>query len=77
MSDTKALTKTYKASCHCGAFAYDVTTASLDDASTEVTRCNCSICMRNGYLLIYVPNDQVIFERGSIEGLKVPRPPPI
>ncbi|KAF9699855.1 hypothetical protein EKO04_002225 [Ascochyta lentis] len=37
MSDTQAPTQTYKASCHCGAFAYKVTTASLDDASTEVS----------------------------------------
>ncbi|KZM27245.1 carbon-sulfur lyase [Ascochyta rabiei] len=58
MSDTQVPTQTYKASCHCGAFAYNVTTASLDNASTEVVRCNCSICTRNGYLLIYVPNDQ-------------------
>lgn len=71
MSDTKAPNQTYKASCHCGAFAYNVTTASLADASTEVTHCNCSICARNGYLLIYVPNEQVVFEKGSIENLKV------
>lgn len=74
MSDTKAPTKTYKASCHCGAFKYDVTTASLDDASTEVSRCNCSICTRNGYLLIYVPNDQIVFEKGGIEDFKVACP---
>lgn len=71
MSDTKVPNQTYKASCHCGAFAYSVTTASLADASTEVTNCNCSICARNGYLLIYVPNEQVVFEKGSIENLKV------
>lgn len=74
MSSTKASTKTYKASCHCGAFVYDVTTVSLDDAGTEVVRCNCSICMRNGYLLIYVPDGQIVFEKGGIEDLKVPCP---
>ena len=71
MSDTPAPTKTYKASCHCGAFAYDVTTDDLDNEKTEVTRCNCSICMRNGYLFIYVPNDNVTFTSGRIEDLKV------
>jgi hypothetical protein len=71
MSDTAAPTQTYKASCHCGAFAYDVTTPSLNSESTEVVRCNCSICTRNGYLLIYVPNDQIVFTKGNIEDLKV------
>jgi hypothetical protein len=64
-------TQTYKASCHCGAFAYSVKTTSLDLESTEVVRCNCSICMRNGYLLIYVPNDDVTFTSGQFEDLKV------
>jgi hypothetical protein len=63
-------TQTYKASCHCGAFAYSVKTTSLDLESTEVVRCNCSICMRNGYLLIYVPNDDVTFTSGQFEDLK-------
>lgn len=67
-------TQTYKASCHCGAFAYSVKTTSLDLESTEVVRCNCSICMRNGYLLIYVPNDDVTFTSGQFEDLKVQHP---
>lgn len=71
MSDTQAPKQTYKASCHCGAFVYNVTTASLDNASTEVVRCNCSICARNGYLFIYVPNDQVEFTSGILDDLKV------
>lgn len=78
MSDSKVPTQTYKASCHCGAFAYTVKTASLDHESTKVTRCNCSICMRRGLLSIYVPNDDVAFTSGQLEDLKVhypPRPP--
>lgn len=75
MSDTKAPTQTYKASCHCGAFAYTVKTPSLDHESTEVVRCNCSICMRNGYLFVYVPNDEVTFTSGQLEGLTVLNPP--
>jgi len=67
-------TQTYKASCHCGAFAYSIKTTSLDLESTEVVRCNCSICMRNGYLLIYVPNDDVTFTSGQFEDLKVQHP---
>lgn len=64
-------TQTYKASCHCGAFAYSVKTTPLDHESTEVVRCNCSICMRNGYLLVYVPSDDITFTSGQIEDLKV------
>lgn len=71
MSDTKPPTQTYKASCHCGAFAYDVTTAPLNHEGTEVVRCNCSICTRNGYLLIYVPDDAVTFTSGAFEDLRV------
>ncbi|KAG9201120.1 hypothetical protein B5807_01007 [Epicoccum nigrum] len=63
-------TQTYKASCHCGAFAYSVKTTSLDLESTEVVRCNCSICVRNGYLFIYVPNDDITFTSGQIEDFK-------
>lgn len=71
MSDTKTPRQTYKASCHCGTFAYDVTTAPLYHEDTEVVHCNCSICTRNGYLLIYVPDDQVTFHKGQFEDLKV------
>ncbi|KAF1932363.1 uncharacterized protein M421DRAFT_290117 [Didymella exigua CBS 183.55] len=70
MSDSKTPTQTYKASCHCGAFAYTIETPSLNNESTEVVHCNCSICMRNGYLLIYVPNDQITFTKGSVEDFK-------
>ncbi|KAJ4343199.1 hypothetical protein N0V87_000421 [Didymella glomerata] len=70
MSDTKSPSQTYKASCHCGAFAYDVTTTPLHQEGTEVVRCNCSICTRNGYLLIYVPDDQVTFTKGQFEDFK-------
>lgn len=71
MSDNKAPTQTYKASCHCGAFEYSVKTTSLDHESTDVVRCNCSICIRNGYLLIYVPNDDITFSSGRVEDFKV------
>ena len=75
MSDTSAPSKTYRASCHCGAFAYDVTTADLENEKTEIVRCNCSICMRNGYLLVYVPNNNITFTSGQIGDLKVHHAP--
>ncbi|KAF2708298.1 hypothetical protein K504DRAFT_381442 [Pleomassaria siparia CBS 279.74] len=47
-----ANSQTYEAICHCGAMQYSVT---LSPPLTEqkVVSCNCSICARNGYLLVY------------------------
>ena len=57
---------TYNASCHCGAVAYRVTVSPpLDHPTSSVSSCNCSICVRNGYLLIYVPSKDVEFEKGE------------
>jgi hypothetical protein len=42
---------TYRGSCHCGAVHYEVTMAKPDKAYA----CNCSICMRAGWLLAFVP----------------------
>ncbi|USP76981.1 hypothetical protein yc1106_04255 [Curvularia clavata] len=65
-----APTATYTASCHCGAFTYNVTASPpLDDASALVTECNCSICVKNGYLLIYVPDERIVFTQGKFEDL--------
>ena len=57
---------TYNASCHCGAVAYRVTVSPpLDHSASSVSSCNCSICVRNGYLFIYVPSKDVEFEKGE------------
>jgi hypothetical protein len=67
---------TYKASCHCGAFNYTVTASPpLNDPSATVIECNCSICTSNGYLFIYVPDDRVVFSKGSIEEFRVSKRP--
>ncbi|KAF1912479.1 Mss4-like protein [Ampelomyces quisqualis] len=69
--DADAPKKTYKASCHCGAFAYNVTASPpLDDPKAEVIQCNCSICTRNGYLFIYPPNSSVEFTKGAFDEFK-------
>jgi hypothetical protein len=46
----------------------------LTDPSCEVTECNCSICSRNGYLLIYVKDSDVVFENGTEDDFKVCSP---
>ncbi|KAK4119410.1 hypothetical protein N657DRAFT_684484 [Parathielavia appendiculata] len=39
--------KTYTGGCHCGNIRYR---AVLDINSPNVTKCNCSICHKNGYV---------------------------
>ena len=52
----------YPANCHCGAVRYNVRIPSLTDHT--VNKCNCSICTRNGYLLVYPEQKMVIFHTG-------------
>ncbi|KAF5849703.1 hypothetical protein GGP41_005125 [Bipolaris sorokiniana] len=66
-----APTASYTASCHCGAFTYTVTTSPpLDAADAVIKQCNCSICAKNGYMFIYVPNERIVFEKGGLEEFK-------
>jgi hypothetical protein len=53
--------QTYEGGCHCGRVRFRV----HDDLS-RVTECNCSICMKKGYLHLIVPRDR--FELLSGEG---------
>ena len=45
---------TYNGSCHCGAIAFTV-----EGEIKQVNDCNCSHCRRKGYLLWFVPRDQL------------------
>lgn len=47
-------------SCHCGAVAFEVT-AAFDSALS----CNCSHCLRKGFLLAFVPKEQVNIAQGA------------
>ena len=42
----------YKGSCHCGDNAFEV-----EGTLEKALECNCSICVRKGYLLWFVPMD--------------------
>jgi hypothetical protein len=53
-------TKRYEGSCHCGKVKYTVTTAI-----ETVIACNCSLCSRAGYLLTFVPAEQVEVREGE------------
>jgi hypothetical protein len=58
-----ATEQTYKGSCHCGKYSYEVKT-ELE----QVIACNCSICSRKGYLLTFVTPDKFKLLSGD-EGL--------
>lgn len=44
----------YQGSCHCGHIAFEV-----EAELTRVIDCNCSICIRKGALLWFVPRDKL------------------
>ncbi|KAK3944938.1 putative glutathione-dependent formaldehyde-activating gfa protein [Diplogelasinospora grovesii] len=56
--------KTYRGNCHCGAFIFEVTVPEIK----SVSGCNCSICTKKGYLLIF-PGDgdfKVVKDEGKL-----------
>lgn len=50
----------YQGSCHCGQVAYEV-----EGDLTKVIECNCSHCLRKGYLLWFVPFAQLTIRQGE------------
>lgn len=55
--------RTYTGGCHCGKVRYEVKTDLK-----QVVACNCSICSKRGWLLTFVPADQITFQ-GEVDGL--------
>jgi hypothetical protein len=51
----------YKGSCHCGAVQFEVEA----DADIEVEDCNCSICVKSGYLHLIVPKSKFSLTAGE------------
>ena len=51
----------YEGSCHCGAVAFEVEAP----ARPRVQRCNCSICMKSGFLHLIVPKSRFRVLRGE------------
>jgi len=45
---------TYKGGCHCGRIGFEV-----EGDIEQVVECNCSICSKRGYLLWFVPQEQL------------------
>lgn len=44
----------HQGSCHCGKVAFEV-----DGDMTNVIECNCSHCVKKGFLLAFVPRDKL------------------
>jgi len=56
--------QTYAAHCHCKTVQYEVT-LSPPLSEQKVVSCNCSICSRNGYLLVYPERSHVQVKSGE------------
>lgn len=56
--------QTYNALCHCGTVQYTVT-LSPPLEQQKIVECNCSICTRNGYLLVYPQREHVNITNGQ------------
>lgn len=57
-------TSKHSASCHCGAIRYTVT-LSPPLPSQKLASCNCTICTKNGYLLLYPRRQDVVIHQGE------------
>ncbi|KAL5045944.1 hypothetical protein BDW71DRAFT_183091 [Aspergillus fruticulosus] len=58
------MSRTYQGGCHCGTAKFTFTLpASLDEL--EVVNCNCSICTKNGYLMIYPKASDMKYEHSE------------
>ncbi|KAH9810056.1 Centromere protein V [Teratosphaeria destructans] len=64
--------KTYHGTCHCKAIQFTVVLpeALSPEGPGKVTRCNCSICTRNGYFLVYPTREAVKFLDNSDAKMK-------
>ncbi|KAI0509722.1 glutathione-dependent formaldehyde-activating enzyme [Xylaria bambusicola] len=55
--------KLYTGSCHCGAVTLALKNkAPLNHSSEKIIECNCSSCVRAGYVWVYPSKPQVIIE---------------
>ncbi|KAF2171498.1 hypothetical protein M409DRAFT_50931 [Zasmidium cellare ATCC 36951] len=63
---------TYTANCHCNQIRYTVTLpiALAPAGPGKINKCNCSICTKLGYLLVYPKREDVVFEAGCDAFLK-------
>jgi hypothetical protein len=65
MASTTPEKKVYKAQCHCADVKFTVALPPLESGATKIIRCSCSICTKNGYLLVYPYRTDVVFTKGE------------
>ena len=61
MAEPSQELKTYYGNCHCGAFKFSIKIPELK----SVEECNCSICLKKGYLWIFRDFNSFEVERGE------------
>ncbi|KAF2094323.1 hypothetical protein NA57DRAFT_60953 [Rhizodiscina lignyota] len=66
--ETEQPSATYDGSCHCGAIAFKAT-LSPPIEQQKLTQCNCSICYRNGYHLVFTPDENVEWTKGGEDAM--------
>jgi len=54
------MTDKHTGGCHCGRVRYEV-----EADIKEVNSCNCSLCQKRGYLLVFVPKAQFTLLSGE------------
>jgi len=59
---TESPAETHAGGCHCGKVRYEMT----GDASKAMS-CNCSICMKSGALLTFIPEAQFRLKSGEAD----------
>lgn len=55
---------TYHGNCHCGLIMFTVTLPNPLNQSL-ITSCNCSICTRNGYLIVATKTENITWYAGE------------
>ncbi|PNP44587.1 hypothetical protein TGAMA5MH_03717 [Trichoderma gamsii] len=56
---------TYRGNCHCGDFVYEIKVPEIKEAYN----CECSICVRKGYLWLHPGTSNVTIVKGSLDQL--------
>lgn len=69
MAEEEKPSGTYRGACHCGAVVFNIT-ISPPFPEYEINLCNCSVCTKSGYMLVYPRREHVEFVKGSIDSLK-------
>jgi len=62
----------YEANCHCGNVKYKIKLANLEHSENQVNSCNCSICTKNGYMLVYPsPDEGTYFSKSFLDNWSI------